>query len=386
MRAECSILDSLLSSLGFMHVARQGALRFAVEALLAGRRLILTALGRTARGDGAAKHSIKRIDRLLGNRILHSETAGVFSRIADFVIGSRPRPIILIDWTPLGRGSLFHALVASVPSEGRALILYTEVVPLRLVANAAVERRFVSKLLDVLPARCRPIFVTDAGFRTPWFDLLRGHGVDFVGRLRHRSLVQLPSGAWMPAKTLHSQATKTAKDLGLHMLTRSRPRPTRLVLVRKSRKHRTRRTARGLVGNSVADWRGQACAREPWLLVTSLTEPAERVVAIYATRMQIEETFRDLKNHRFGWSLEDARCTTPARWRTLLLLAACAAVVVMLVGRAAENAGLQRDLIANTSKRRVFSCFTLGLEVLAGARATQLDWRRAWSQLTHAVE
>ena len=40
--------------------------------------------------------------------------------------------------------------------------------------------------------------------------------------------------------------------------------------------------------------------------------------------MQIEETFRDTKNHRFGWSLGDVRLSTPQRTAVLLTLAALA--------------------------------------------------------------
>jgi hypothetical protein len=35
---------------------------------------------------------------------------------------------------------------------------------------------------------------------------------------------------------------------------------------------------------------------------------AKQVIALYALRMQIEETFRDTKNIRFGWSFRHARC------------------------------------------------------------------------------
>ncbi len=42
---------------------------------------------------------------------------------------------------------------------------------------------------------------------------------------------------------------------------------------------------------------------------------------LYAQRTQIEETFRDLRCHRWGFSLRYARCHTAARLEILLLLA-----------------------------------------------------------------
>lgn len=77
--------------------------------------------------------------------------------------------------------------------------------------------------------------------------------------------------------------------------------------------------------------------------------------------MQIEETFRDLKSHRFGWSFEDTRSASPQRLQVLLLIAAFAALVTILVGYSLERAGLHRLYQANTiRKRRVLSIFFLG--------------------------
>ena len=86
--------------------------------------------------------------------------------------------------------------------------------------------------------------------------------------------------------------------------------------------------------------------------------------------MQIEETFRDAKNHRFGWSLGDVRLSTPQRAAVLLTLAALAILVVTLIGMAAERRGAHRAYQANTEKRRVLSFL-----VLAGAilRRNALD-------------
>ena len=106
-------------------------------------------------------------------------------------------------------------------------------------------------------------------------------------------------------------------------------------------------------------------ALDPWLLATSMSEgDAASIVAIYARRMQIEETFRDAKNHRFGWSLGDVRLSTPQRTAVLLTLAALAIVVVTLIGMAAERRGAHRAYQANTEKRRVLSFLVLAAAIL----------------------
>jgi hypothetical protein len=80
--------------------------------------------------------------------------------------------------------------------------------------------------------------------------------------------------------------------------------------------------------------------------------------------MQIEETFRDAKNHRFGWSLSDVRTACISRAATLLLLVSIAMLVVTLVGLAAESRGLHRRYRANTLKRRALSLFVLGCVII----------------------
>ena len=106
-------------------------------------------------------------------------------------------------------------------------------------------------------------------------------------------------------------------------------------------------------------------ALDPWLLATSMSDgDAASIVALYARRMQIEETFRDAKNHRFGWSLGDVRLSTPQRTAVLLTLAALAILVVTLIGMAAEQRGAHRAYQANTKKCRVLSFLVLATAIL----------------------
>ena len=85
------------------------------------------------------------------------------------------------------------------------------------------------------------------------------------------------------------------------------------------------------------------------------------------TRLQIEETLRDAKNHRFGWSLGSVRLSTPARAAVLLALAAVAFLVVTLIGMAVERSGRHRAYQANTAKRRVLSFLVLATAILRRA-------------------
>ncbi len=64
----------------------------------------------------------------------------------------------------------------------------------------------------MLPPHCRPILVTDAGFRTPWFKQVEALGWDWVGRIRNRHEVQRPGEQeCIPCKSVYPQATSTRR-------------------------------------------------------------------------------------------------------------------------------------------------------------------------------
>ena len=373
MRAISILRRSLSASLTSVHRARLAAVYRVVEALLAGGVLASSALGRSIGGRVDDKHSIKRVDRLLGNEHLHAEATLFFWAIAALVLRGIERPILLVDWTEVGDDHV--ALAAATPVGGRGVPVYFEVHPLKSLSNSKVERQFLLNLRDhVLPEGCRPIIVTDAGFKNPWFRTVLSLGWDFVGRLSAGVLVidadadketKADRDNWVRAKTLHAQASTRPKDLGRKTVAKSNPLDVRLVIVKqrsKGRKGSRKVTRKGVHPGATAYKKYQRRANEPWLLATSLKEvSARRVVGCYRLRMRIEETFRDAKNHRYGWSFEDARSRSTDRLQVLLLLGSLGMLALTLIGLAGEWLGVQYGYQANTVRtRRVLSLFVLG--------------------------
>jgi hypothetical protein len=81
--------------------------------------------------------------------------------------------------------------------------------------------------------------------------------------------------------------------------------------------------------------------------------------------MQIEETFRDTKSHRWGFGLNYARCNDGRRLEVLLLIAALASLVLWLVGVYGRVRNWVRRLQANTETRRhVLSIPFVGQQLL----------------------
>lgn len=347
-----------------IHAVRLTAVATVAEAVTKASRLSVVAVGRMVSGRAQPKHSIKRVDRLLSNPHFQAERRLVFRSMCRLLVGDVKRPVILMDWTAVVQG--FSALVAAVPVGGRALTVYEEVHPERLNNKPRVQARFLRALRDVLPPGCRPIIVVDAGFKGPFFRAVQGLGWDFVGRERQHAGIKLENGRWSVTERVFRKASSSPMDLGACTLnkTPSSSIQVRLVVVSCPRHpgHPGRDRLTG-GGNNRRTYR--RAARQPWLLPTSLrSEPPAQIVSLYAKRMQIEETFRDVKNPRFGWCLRHVRGYSAARLTILLLIAALAALAVTLIGLAAERHGRERAYQANTVRKRVLSHFVLGLACL----------------------
>ena len=86
---------------------------------------------------------------------------------------------------------------------------------------------------------------------------------------------------------------------------------------------------------------------------------------IYAKRAQIENGFRDTKNQRFGFSLNDSRTKNTDRLNILLLIISIATFGLWLIGAIAKQKQLHYQFQANTIRHRnVLSNVFIGWQLL----------------------
>jgi hypothetical protein len=353
-----------------IHARRLRALMSAVEALPRGRRLTLTGLGRCLKSKAKVKHNIKRIDRLLGNEKLFDECLPVYGATARMVMNGARRVVIIVDWTELAWNQKFHLLRAAIPIGGRAITIYEEVHPRIAYNSRRVHRGFLQRLANVVGDSCQPIVVTDAGFRAPWFRAVEEFGWDWIGRLRNTTKVrESGNSSWVPCKTLYLGANPRARALGAFTVTRSNPVDCFLYLVQSNKRGRIHKTTRGSRSKANRSLKAAARAREPWLLASSLRNTdgmAKKVVKIYRQRMQIEESFRDMKNRRSGFSLRDSRTNSAKRLAILMLINTLSQLAVWLTGCAGRSQLLHHALQANTVRdRTVLSTFFIGCQLIS---------------------
>ena len=370
MRATEVLQKCLGDALSRMHAQRARTLLHAVEALTHGRRLTLMDLARSWPDAERIRAPLKALDRLLGNHHLHAEREHIYRRMTRWLVRSS-QPIIVIDWSDLKEDRSGHLLRAAIPVGGRTLPILDMVFAGGQQGSPKAEKRFLQRLAQLLPEDARPILVTDAGFRTPWFRAVEALGWHWLGRLRHRTHVQPVEAAdersqWVSCKAMYELATRTPRDFGLMETVRTDPLTARVVLHAKPPKGRKHRNRQGLPARNSNSRKNAQRESEPWLLVASpaLTLSARQLIALYGRRMQIELSFRDLKSHRYGQGFEDSLTRRGERIEVLLLLSAMAAFASWLVGMACEAGGIDAWLAPFRSKRRLYSILRLGREAL----------------------
>jgi len=365
-----TILHRILStSFPEIHTKRLASLLAAVEAVVTGSRLTLSDMGRGLHGPVAVKHNIKRIDRLLGNCSLHIEIPKLYEALVRQCLDGISMPLIVIDWSDLTLDRKWQLIRASVAIEGRSMTLYEEVHPQSSATSPNVHEAFLTQLATMLPPGCEPILITDAGFRGAWFRLVNRMGWHWIGRIRNRDMISPANDdTWVGCKTLYTRATAKAKSLGRYNYVRNHPVSCRLVLIKRIKRDRHKKSKLGKLVHSSRSLKNARAQREPWLLAVSPTLEhlsAQAVVAVYAQRMQIEESFRDLKSERFGLGFSANRSTQKDRLGVLLLVACLASFVLRLIGEVGKARQMELQFQSNTRRSRpVLSVISLALQLV----------------------
>jgi hypothetical protein len=362
------VIGLLGSCLSCLHFKLAEAVNAAVGAVVNGGRLTLSRLARSLKSVVAMRHRVKRIDRLLSNSALHKARLEIYRQVAARWLTGLDKVLILIDWSDATTNQRWHLLRASIAVEGRSVTLYEEVHPQRLYGNQGVHRRFLACLAKLLPAGCLPIIITDAGFHSTWFDLVTQRHWQWIGRIRGRDMVSITGGLWQSCKEIFQKATSKIQVFENAQYVRSHPTACRLVLSKRAPKKRHHHTRTGKHSRSCASIKAARSACEPWLLACSpglAYLDGATIVAMYAKRMRIEQSFRDLKNDRLGLGFSDSRSDSANRLEILLLIAHLASWLMRLIGECAQQQQMQKYFqCAPCLKHKEISVLTLARRVI----------------------
>lgn len=373
MHAQTIIQDLLTTHCPSMHDKRRQSLAAIADAAGHGG-LGLLKISKALKNTCSLRHRIKRCDRLLSNIHLANERILVYRALAAQVLQGQSQACIIVDWSDLLPDTSQHVLRAAVAVKGRAIVIYEEIHPNSGYGKASVHNSFIKTLRTILPTQCQPVIITDAGFRSPWFKMLDTLGFSWIGRIRNVDTVRAEGDSnWRGCKQHYADTKGHSRDLGMFDYTQKSRVQCRLILVKRVPKGRKRKTGSGKDACNARSNKQRKGQKEPWLLAVSphlAKLCAQRVVSLYATRMQIEQSFRDLKNPEYGMGLSTSQTRKSNRLSILLLIAALLSYALWLIGLSARKNGFK---IGYGSKKKALT--TLSILSLAQLWITEMKPR-----------
>jgi hypothetical protein len=258
-------------------------------------------------------------------------------------VGNRRLVYIAIDWTYLSHS--YQILSAALISDGRALPLYYRTYLWGCPPGekdgwqVKMEIEFLKELKLMLPPGVEAVIMADRGFgRASYIHALEEIGFHYI--LRTQKMVYIESALFCGMLKNMKIYRGQSKDCGFSLYGKEARLKTRLIVFygRKS--------------------------SEPWYLLTDMTDEKRRFVKQYAKRMQIEETFKDLKQIKDGFQLHKVALKSPERYDRLLLVAAYAYALLTLAGIYGERVGYARRLQSNSTRTRTLALWRVGMSVI----------------------
>lgn len=319
------------------HAKRVLSLADGVVGVLHAATLGIHAIGRglAAARNLEPKHAIKQVDRLLSNSGV--PMSALLAAWVRFVVGPREELVVALDWTDFAADDQAVLAMYLVTSHGRATPLVWKCVRKSQLKNNRVSHEFeiVETLHHLLPEQVSITLLADRGFGDiKFYEYLNDIGWSYV--IRFRGGINVTHDGEKKSATEWLHGSGRARRLAGALVTDDRFAPGAVVVVHAKK------------------------MKEPWCLATNRPDSAAGIVKLYGRRFTIEETFRDIKNQRFGMALSATHVSTPVRRERLLFLGALAHALLTLLGEAGERGGLDRRLKANTSKKRSLSLYRQG--------------------------
>lgn len=309
---------------GEVHAQRLASLTDGVDGVLHAASLGVRAIGQgLAVAQGLApRHAIKQVDRLLSNPKLSMEQ--VFGCWVPFVVGERREIVVNFDWTEFEDADQCTVVLGMQTEHGRSTPLVWKTVTRSELKEQRNDHEddLLVVFASVMPKHVRVTGVADRGCSDSKLYSFLTEELGFDDIIRFRGVVYVEDAA--------GERRKAKEWLG----TAGRIRVFR----------RARITAQRPLVPVVVCVQDKAM-KEPWGLVSSRQDhTGVEIKVAYGRRFTVEETFRDVKNPRFGLGLKQAVIARHDRRDALFLLAVLAHTLLTWLGKAGQELGMDRML------------------------------------------
>ncbi len=289
-----------------LRLSQAKTLAWLVVSLIQTQKLTLASLAQNARAKTSFKHKLKRVFRFFANHSVEPEIA--FKPFARKLLKRRKkRLIVAMDWTETN-GLHTLALVASFGSRSVPLLWTT--MKCKYKKQTQTEKRLLETFAGWLPKKAKVVILADRGFgKTDLAKHCDSLGLDYLIHIK---------------PDVHVKCQRYSGLLRKYEIQPGRAHVLRNVEFRK----------KDPVALQVVV---KAKANTTWFLITSLPGSAQQLTKLYSKRMSIEETFRDCKSVRSGFSLSSTQIQTAQHFDRLLLAVSLALVLLCGLGLKAKT-------------------------------------------------
>ena len=337
-----------------LRASQAKTLAWIVSSLIHVRHLNLIELALHATSNTSFKHRLKRLSRFLGNDRIDPVAAYSPLFVEIFKRQKRQPLMLAFDWTKF-RSMHTLAIVAVFGGRGVPVLWKTVGEHGLFGSQSRIEQEMLTKLHQLLPAGKKVIILADRGFgKTDLARHCQQLGLDYV--IRIKSNVRI----------------RCVQHVGLLKTYQVRPGQCHVLRSVQFRKQ-----------DPVIQQVVVKCTKtETFYFMTNLTASALRLTRLYEKRMSIEETFRDQKSHRHGFSLRSTRVTVPSRFDRLLLVLAIGYCLLCGFGLRMKQSFKPSHWCGNNRDNEV-SVLSIARRMLD---STQLKPTQAFQTLTTALQ
>ncbi len=323
-----------------VHAQRLASLTDGVVGVVDAGQLSIHAIGRgLAAVHGLNdKHAVKQVDRLVGNEKVDVE--GLQAVWTRWVLGGQSDVFVNLDWTEFDRDKQSMLVLSVQTPHGRSMPLMWKTVDTRSLNGRRNdhEDELLVRFREAVDESVKVTIVADRGFADQKLYAFLNAELRFDFIIRFRSVVHVTDaeGDTRPAKELMGPGGRMRVFRNASVTADRTPVPIVALVQDKGMK-------------------------DAWCLASSRSDlPGAQLKKRYGRRFTCEETFRDIKDMRFGMGMDWKPVSTTSRRDRLMLLAVLALHLLTLLGAAGERAGLDRLLKTNTSAKRQLSLVRQG--------------------------
>lgn len=379
MFAYSLLCDDLSDICPNIHSSRLNAVLEVASGLQRSQSLSQASMGRLISGNAKIKNKIKKVDRLEGNTHLHNELALFYSGLSTYIfkyLSIEKHMPLVVDLCFIQDGHDIQMLSAEVALKGRTLPVYREVFGKGGLKGRA--EKFLQRVHECIPPSHDVVVIMDAAFGEEWLNAIEELNWNWLLRIRGRRSIRLDQKSdWYEANQLMPSISGKAKCHNASYLNKARPITCRMITKGPATTSKRKKPIKPPRNYNAANGNYSRIAKEPIILATNLPESykASDILKFYKKRMQIEESFRDVKSTRYGLGAREAKTTCVHRWGVKMLLAAIVQIVAWVIGIIGHSQNYQSKFQANTVRnRKVFSYFFLGQLIIQHDMVSALNF------------